>query len=236
MIRPLGSRWVLRVIDAAVPGVYPRTVYLEGDTTSNESVRTRSTCSSCSSSCPSSPSTPPLEGVVLAEELPTVLDGRRRTGLYEAREPLFLPTLSERLGPAFEDWLAGPLPRGRHHAHGPRRGHRLVGHRIQRGQCRDSRATRSPAGRSRRWRAAAHGIFPGRRTAAAGARPGADRAAVRGAHRAGAAVAARSPRSTWATPPSTSSAAGTPSGWPPIMPASPPWPRRLSPRCPDARR
>ena len=38
-------------------------------------------------------------------QLPLELDGRRRPGLYEAPEPLFLPRLSERLGPDLELWL-----------------------------------------------------------------------------------------------------------------------------------
>jgi hypothetical protein len=104
VIRPLGDRWVLRVVDAAVPGVYPRTVYLADDTmwiigADEEYVL------ELLDQLPIQSFDVATDAVPLAEQLPAVLDGRRRTGLYEAREPLFLPTLSERLGPVFEDWL-----------------------------------------------------------------------------------------------------------------------------------
>jgi hypothetical protein len=42
---------------------------------------------------------------VLAAQLPAVLDDRRRAGLYEAREPIFLPALEMRMGPTLDDWL-----------------------------------------------------------------------------------------------------------------------------------
>ena len=104
VIRPLGNRWALRVFDAAVPGVYPRTVYLDGDTMWIIGADEEYVLELLEQLPVQSFDVAP-EAVALAEQLPSVLDGRRRTGLYEAREPLFLPTLSERLGPAFEDWL-----------------------------------------------------------------------------------------------------------------------------------
>ena len=41
----------------------------------------------------------------LFTDLPMTLAGERRIGLYESTEPLFLPTLGERLGDGIEDWL-----------------------------------------------------------------------------------------------------------------------------------
>lgn len=103
-LRPIGTRWVLRVVDAAVPGVYPRTVYLDGDTAwimggDEEYVL------DLLGQLPEQAAAPAADGVALASALPVVLDGRRRTGLYEAREPLFLPGVQLRLGPAMDGWL-----------------------------------------------------------------------------------------------------------------------------------
>ena len=103
-LRPLGSRWVLRVVDAAVPGVYPRTVYLAGDTAwiigaDEEYVM------ELLEQLPAQPYTESIGDAVLAGQLPVVLDGRRRIGLYEAREPLFLPALESRAGPTLDAWL-----------------------------------------------------------------------------------------------------------------------------------
>jgi hypothetical protein len=108
LMRPLGGRWVLRVVDAAMPGVYPRTVYLAGDTAwviggDEEHVL------DLLSQLPAAPGpSSPEEGegaAEVAQQLPSVLGGQRRAGLYEAVEPLFLPTLSERIGPPLEGWL-----------------------------------------------------------------------------------------------------------------------------------
>jgi hypothetical protein len=41
----------------------------------------------------------------LAAKLPVQLDGRRRRGLYEDREPTFLPGIQVRLGDALDTWL-----------------------------------------------------------------------------------------------------------------------------------
>jgi len=103
-LRPMGSRWVLRVVDAAVPGVYPRTVYLEGDTAwiigADEGYVIE-----LLEQLPAQSYSQSTGDAVLAGQLPVVLDGRRRTGLYEAREPLFLPGLELRTGPALDAWL-----------------------------------------------------------------------------------------------------------------------------------
>lgn len=103
-LRPVGSRWVLRVVDSAVPGVYPRTVYLEGDTAwiigADEGYVVE-----LLDQLPAQSYSQSTGEAVLAGQLPVVLDGRRRTGLYEAREPLFLPGLELRMGPALDAWL-----------------------------------------------------------------------------------------------------------------------------------
>ena len=103
-LRPMGSRWVLRVVDAAVPGVYPRTVYLAGDTAwiigADEAY-----VFELLEQLPAQPYSEAIGDVVLAGQLPVILDARRRIGLYEAREPLFLPALQSRAGPALDAWL-----------------------------------------------------------------------------------------------------------------------------------
>jgi hypothetical protein len=104
VLRPVGTRWVLRVVDAAVPGVYPRTVFLDGDTAwimggDEEYIL------DLLGQLPEQASAPVVDSAVLASALPVVLDGRRRMGLYEAREPLFLPGVQLRLGPAMDGWL-----------------------------------------------------------------------------------------------------------------------------------
>jgi hypothetical protein len=103
-LRPLASRWVLRVVDAAVPGVYPRTVYLAGDTAwiigADEEYVVE-----LLEQLPVQAYSQSTGDAVLAGQLPVILDARRRTGLYEAREPVFLPALERRAGPALDDWL-----------------------------------------------------------------------------------------------------------------------------------
>ena len=105
VLRPLGGRWVLRVVDAAIPGVYPRTVYLDGDTAwiigadepSVLELLEQLPAPSFHASAADQP---------MSAQLPVVLDGRRRAGLYETIEPqAFLPALFERVGPAFDDWM-----------------------------------------------------------------------------------------------------------------------------------
>jgi hypothetical protein len=102
-LRPLGRRWVLRVVDAAVPGVYPRTVYLDGDTAWIIGADEPHVIELLEQ-LPIQAYQQLPDAQNLATQVPLVLDGRRRTGLYEAIEPLFLDSLSERLGPEFEQW------------------------------------------------------------------------------------------------------------------------------------
>jgi hypothetical protein len=107
LLRPIADRWVLRVVDAAMPGVYPRTLLLDDDTVwimEGDEIYVREALLSL-------PEQPGLSSRVeseMADQIPYVLDGRRRTGLYESTEPLFLPTLSDRLNAdvaAIERWL-----------------------------------------------------------------------------------------------------------------------------------
>lgn len=104
VLRPIGSRWVLRVVDAAIPGVYPRTVYIVGDTAwyigADEAY-----VQELLEQLPAQAAAAPGDDASLVSTLPVVLAGQRRTGLYEAREPLVLPTFDQRLGPAMEAWL-----------------------------------------------------------------------------------------------------------------------------------
>lgn len=104
VLRPIGSRWVLRVVDAAIPGVYPRTVYIDGDTAwyigADEAY-----VQELLEQLPAQAAAAPGDDASLVSTLPVVLAGQRRTGLYEAREPLVLPTFDQRLGPAMEAWL-----------------------------------------------------------------------------------------------------------------------------------
>jgi hypothetical protein len=103
-LRPIGSRWVLRVVDAAIPGVYPRTVYIDGDTAwyiGADEVYVQELLEQL----PAQAAAAPGDDASLVSTLPVVLDGRRRTGLYEVREPLVLPTFDQRRGPAMEDWF-----------------------------------------------------------------------------------------------------------------------------------
>ena len=104
VLRPLGSRWVLRVTDEAIPGVYPRTVYVDGDTAwiigADEPYVVE-----LLEQLPLAAVPPVAADQMVSRRLPVELEGRRRAGLYEAVEPLFLPALSERLGPAFDAWM-----------------------------------------------------------------------------------------------------------------------------------
>ncbi len=104
VMRPFGSKWTLRVQDAAMPGVYPRTVYLKDDTAwiiqgDEEYVW------DALDQLPAPAPVGILPGDSLVTEIPVALGDSRRIGLYEATEPLFLPTLSERLGPEVDAWL-----------------------------------------------------------------------------------------------------------------------------------
>ncbi len=104
VMRPFGSKWTLRVLDAERPGVYPRTVYLKDDVAwviegDEEYVW------DALDQLPEPAAVGRLAGDDLLTDIPYALDGRRRIGLYESTEPLFLPTLSERLGPEVDEWL-----------------------------------------------------------------------------------------------------------------------------------
>jgi hypothetical protein len=104
ILRLVGTRWVLRVVDAAIPGVYPRTVYLDGDTAwimggDEDYVQ------DLLSQLPEQAYSTAGGEVGLASKLPVTLDDRRRRGAYEDREPLFLPAMQLRLGAALDTWL-----------------------------------------------------------------------------------------------------------------------------------
>lgn len=104
LLRPLDDKWALRVVDATMPGVYPRTVYVKGDTVwiieGDEDY--------VWDALGQLPDPDPV-GVSSADSLftdvPIELGGSRRVGLYESTEPLFMPTLGERLGAGIEQWL-----------------------------------------------------------------------------------------------------------------------------------
>ncbi len=103
-LRPVAGKWVLRVVDAAMPGVYPRTLFLKDDTAwiieGDEQF--------VWDALDQLPNVDPMGALSddqMIANLPLELDGRRRTGLYEATEPLFLPTLSEHIGEGLEEWL-----------------------------------------------------------------------------------------------------------------------------------
>jgi hypothetical protein len=104
VLRPLGSRWVLRVTDQAIPGVYPRTVFIDGDTAWIVGADEPYVEELLEQLPPSAPRVVAAEGMV-SRKLPVEVDGRRRAGLFETVEPLFLPALADRLGPEFEDWM-----------------------------------------------------------------------------------------------------------------------------------
>jgi hypothetical protein len=88
---------VLRVTDEAIPGVYPRTVYIDGDTAWIIGADEPAVLELLEQLPLGTPSAVTTDEMV-SRRLPVELDGRRRAGLYEAVEPLFFPTLSERLG------------------------------------------------------------------------------------------------------------------------------------------
>jgi hypothetical protein len=103
-LRPVAGKWVLRVFDAAMPGVYPRTVYLKDDTAwiiEGDDVYVGDALDQL----PASDAAGAVAAEPMISRLPLVLDGRRRTELYEATEPFDLPTLGGRLGPELESWL-----------------------------------------------------------------------------------------------------------------------------------
>jgi hypothetical protein len=104
LLRPVAGKWVLRVVDETMPGVYPRTVFLNEDTAwlieGDEPYVWE-----VLDQLPDVAAAGAVADAQMISQLPLELGGKRRTGLYEATEPLFLPTLSERLGPELEQWL-----------------------------------------------------------------------------------------------------------------------------------
>jgi hypothetical protein len=104
VIRPLDTKWTLRVTDASMPGVYPRTVYLKDDTAwfiQGDNDYVWDALGQLPDADP-----PGLSAAdSLYTDMPLSLGGVRRFGLYETTEPLFLPTLGERLGTSAEEWL-----------------------------------------------------------------------------------------------------------------------------------
>ena len=104
VMRPLETKWTLRVTDATMPGVYPRTIYflddtawiIQGDLEYVEDALAQ---------LPDADPVAPSAADSLYTDVPMSLGGVRRLGLYESTEPLFMPTLGERLGDAFGDWL-----------------------------------------------------------------------------------------------------------------------------------
>ena len=104
LMRPLGTKWTLRVTDATMPGVYPRTVYLKDDTAwfiqgDNDYVF------DALGQLPDADAVLASSANSLFTDVPLTLGGERRVGLYKSTEPLFLPSLGERLGGGIEDWL-----------------------------------------------------------------------------------------------------------------------------------
>lgn len=110
-LRPVAGKWVLRVVDASMPGVYPRTVFLEDDTAWVIEGDEQYVWDALDQLPDVAPVGAQVDDQMIAS-LPLNLDGRRRTGLYEATEPLFLPTLSEHPGDALEQWLLDLYLRG----------------------------------------------------------------------------------------------------------------------------
>jgi hypothetical protein len=115
IMRPFGTKWALRVTDAAMPGVYPRTVYLKDDTAwfiqgDNDYVW------DALDQLPGPDPVAVSSADTLFSDVPLALGGERRDELYESTFPLWLPTLGERIGDGVEDWLvdlyleAGILP------------------------------------------------------------------------------------------------------------------------------
>lgn len=104
VMRPLDTKWTLRVTSDALPGEYPRTVYLKDDTAWFIQGDTDYVWDALGQLPDADPlGTSSADG--LYTDVPLTLDGIRRFGLYESTEPLFLPTLGERLGDDIEEWL-----------------------------------------------------------------------------------------------------------------------------------
>ncbi len=104
IMRPLDTKWTLRVTDSAMPGVYPRTVYLKDDTAWIIQGDTDYVWDALGQ-LPDAEPVGLSAADTLYTDVPLALAGERRIGLYESTEPLFLPTLGERLGDDIEEWL-----------------------------------------------------------------------------------------------------------------------------------
>lgn len=103
-LRPLSTKWTLRVTDATMPGVYPRTAYLKDDVAwliqgDNDYVW------EALDQLPDADPVAASSADSLYTDVPITLGGERRAGLYESTEPLILPTIGERLGLGVEAWL-----------------------------------------------------------------------------------------------------------------------------------
>jgi hypothetical protein len=104
VLRPFGDKWSVRVADPAMPGRYPSTIYLEGDTAwviEGDEQYVAEALRQLSDPAPVGA----LAGDSLITELPITLGERRRIGLFEALEPFSLPTMTQRLGPELDAWL-----------------------------------------------------------------------------------------------------------------------------------
>lgn len=104
VLRPIDTKWTLRVTDAADPGVYPRTLYLKDDTAwiiQGDDQYVLDALGQLPAPAPVGPSS--ADG--LYTDLPMTLGGARRLGLYESTEPLFLPSFGERIGADLDRWL-----------------------------------------------------------------------------------------------------------------------------------
>lgn len=112
VMRPLSNRWTLRVTDRAMPGVYPRTVYLKDDTAwfiqgDEDDVW------EALAQLPEPDPVQPSAADRLVGAVPVALAGERRWELHEATEPLILPTLGARLSGNIEAWLVDLYLEGR---------------------------------------------------------------------------------------------------------------------------
>jgi hypothetical protein len=107
LLRPIDTKWAIRVTDATMPGVYPRTVYLKDDTAwfiqgDNDYVY------DALSQLPDPELAGMSEADSLITDLPLSLGGQRRMGLLETVDPIFLlPTIGDRLatGSTGSEWL-----------------------------------------------------------------------------------------------------------------------------------
>ena len=105
IMRPLDTKWTLRVTDVAMLGIYPRTVYLKDDTAWIIQGDTNYVWDALGQLPDAEPVGVSSARDSLYTDVPLALGGARRSSLWESTEPLFLPTLGERLGDGIEEWL-----------------------------------------------------------------------------------------------------------------------------------